>query len=425
EALQLLQRESYDVIITDLKMPGMTGLEFMAQLQTRGHDAGVVMVTAYASVQTAVEAMRLGAFDYIEKPFGADQIERPVARALEHRWLVDPRGALSAGPTDSTGVPNMIGSSRAMCELKSRIAQVAPTPETVLILGETGTGKELVARSLHAQSDRAAGPLVSVNCPVLAAQLTESELFGHERGAFTGADTARTGRFELAHGGSIHLDEVTEIDLVLQAKLLRVLQEKAFERVGGSETIAADVRVLASTNRDLQTEVSSGRFREDLYYRLAVVPLHVPPLRQRREDIPELVEHFNREAARRLGREPISLDAGAVELLVQYHWPGNVRELENVVARAVVLCKGTRLSESDLPPKLLEAAANFVPVETYTPMPLKQALERPEKRILEAALLANGWNRQATAEQLDINRTTLYKKMKRYGLDREPLRMGF
>ena len=294
------------------------------------------MVTAHASVATAVEAMRHGAFDYIEKPFDVDQLERLVGQAIRHGRLVkqETRGAALGSQCRQ---PVMIGSSRQMQMLRERIAQVAPTPETVLITGESGTGKELVARAIHAASDRRDKELVSLNCPVLSAQLMESELFGHERGAFTGADAQRIGRFESADGGTILLDEVTEIDLRLQAKLLRVLQEKNFERVGSSQTIRVDVRVLATTNRDLQAEVSAGRFREDLYFRLAVVPLHVPPLRERTRRHSRIDRLFLRPMREALGREPCALEASAAQLFLDYHWPGNVRELENIVTRASML----------------------------------------------------------------------------------------
>ncbi len=298
EALQQLEHESFDVVVTDLNMPGMSGLELMRQLERRRHGAQVVMVTAFASVATAVEAMRAGAFDYIEKPFTADQLEKLLSRAIAHGRRLDQGPRLGA----SDGAA-MIGSSLAMRRLRARIAQVAPTAETILITGESGSGKELVARAVHAASLRRNQPLVSLNCPVLSAQLMESELFGHERGAFTGADTARSGRFELAHGGTILLDEVTEIDLTLQAKLLRVLQERAFERVGSCRTITVDVRVMATTNRDLGSFAAAGHFREDLYYRLNVVPLVVPPLRDRLDDVPELVDYFLERCAQRLGRD--------------------------------------------------------------------------------------------------------------------------
>ena len=332
KSLNLLASENYDLIITDLQMPGMNGLDFVRELEKRPHGAQVVMVTAYATVASAVEAMRHGAFDYIEKPFGVDQLEQLLQRALTHGRLIDLEPATSRTHHAESAV--MRGSSAVMQGLRERIARIAPTPETVLITGESGTGKELVARSIHVASDRSHAPLISLNCPVLSDHLMESELFGHEKGAFTGAETTRTGRFELADGGTILLDEVTEISLPLQAKLLRVLQERAFERVGSSRTLNIDVRVLATSNRSLQKEIAAGRFREDLYYRLAVVPINVPPLRERLEDVSELIGHFLARAAERLHRSPCELEPAAYDLLTHYHWPGNVRELENIITRA-------------------------------------------------------------------------------------------
>src|SRR5688572_13460831 len=332
-------------------MPGMSGLEFIKHLAERRHGAQVLMVTGHASIDSAVEAMRHGAFDYIQKPFGVEQLEQLVARAIAHgRRLDRGRELLSA---EASHTVSLIGSSPPMQALRRRIGQIAPTVETVLITGESGTGKELVARAVHATSDRSQAPLVSLNCPVLSAHLMESELFGHERGAFTGADAPRTGRFELADGGTILLDEITEIELALQAKLLRVLQERSFERVGSSETRTVDVRVLATTNRDLRDEVTAGSFRQDLYYRLNVVPLSVPPLRDRLSDVPELVKHFLSRAAERLGRSPCSLTPGAYDLLCTYRWPGNIRELENLVVRASVLSTGAPVDADELRPWLI------------------------------------------------------------------------
>ena len=416
EALQVIQQESYDCIITDLKMPGMNGLEFVAQLEQRRYGAQVVMVTAHATVNSAVEAMRHGAFDYIEKPFDVDQIERLVAQAIRHgRLLHQP-----AGPPRSVvaGPPVMIGSSRPMQALRARIAQVAPTPETVLITGESGTGKELVARAVHAESGRADAALVSLNCPVLSAHLMESELFGHERGAFTGADAPRTGRFEMADGGSILLDEVTEIELPLQAKLLRVLQERSFERVGSSQTRHVNVRVLATTNRDLQAEVQRGRFREDLYFRLAVVPLCVPPLRDRREDIPALIDYFARRSAERLQREPCTLDSTAQNLLLEYHWPGNVRELENVITRASVLHAGNPLTADDLRRWLIGPETGQRDIEANSGqgnVPVGISLEEMERRLIEATLEHFAGHRAKTAKALGIGLRTLSGKLRQYG----------
>ena len=413
EALNLVDRRRFDCILTDLRMPGMSGVELIIQLERQQVDAQVVMVTAHACVTSAVEAMRHGAFDYIEKPFGVEQLEELVARAIRHRRLLsaeEPAGG-QGGPL---APPVMIGSSPQMSSLRKRIAQVAPTPETLLIHGESGTGKELVARAVHVAGGRSGGPLVSLNCPVLSAHLMESELFGHERGAFTGADNPRTGRFEMAQGGSILLDEVTEIDLSLQAKLLRVLQEKSFERVGSSETICVDVRVLATTNRDLRAEVDAGRFREDLYYRLAVVPLCVPPLRDRRGDVPELVDHFLRRCAERLDREACTLEAAARQLLADYHWPGNVRELENIITRASVLNTGTPVTADQLRRWLLEgpnARENDAPAD----VPVGLSLHAMERKLIEATLEQFGGHRAKTAKALGIGVRTLTGKLRQYG----------
>ncbi|HEX4142898.1 MAG TPA: sigma-54 dependent transcriptional regulator [Pirellulales bacterium] len=411
EALDRLTTESYDVVITDLRMPGMSGLEFIRALQHRPHGAQILMVTAHATVASAVEAMRHGAFDYIEKPFDADQLEQLVARALEHGHVLDQRSPVrSAGQQPMA----MIGSSAVMQSLRTRIAQVAPTRETVLITGESGTGKELVARWLHAASDRRESPLVSLNCPALSSHLMESELFGHERGAFTGAENARTGRFELADKGTILLDEVTEIELSLQAKLLRVLQERSFERVGSSQTILVDVRVLATTNRDLPAEVAVGRFRADLFYRLNVVPLAVPPLRDRPEDLPELVTYFLGQTAQRLQKEACTLRRDAQELLLEYHWPGNVRELENIITRASVLATGPAIGADELRPWLIQAGETRSSGSDSTES-MGLRLEDMERKMIEATLDRYAGHRAKTAEALGIGLRTLSGKLKGYG----------
>ena len=413
EALQVVERDSFDCVVTDLQMPGMTGIEFMIQLERRQYGAQVVMVTAHASVSSAVEAMRHGAFDYIEKPFDVDQLEALVGKAIRNgRLLQDSNGNDGNGSSDLA--PVMVGNSPAMKNLRDKIARIAPTPETVLIHGESGTGKELVAKTIHAMSQRASEPMVSLNCPVLSVQLMESELFGHERGAFTGAEASRTGRFEMAHGGSILLDEVTEIDLNLQAKLLRILQERSFERVGSSETIEVDVRVLATTNRDLKREVGEGRFREDLYYRLAVVPIEVPPLRDRREDVPALIEHFLVRCAERLGQEPAQLGADAKNLLEQYSWPGNVRELENIVTRASVLQGQTPMTADELRRWLLADPSDSASTGPDD-VPVGMSLQEMERKLIEATLDRCGGHRANTAKALGIGVRTLTTKLRQYG----------
>jgi DNA-binding NtrC family response regulator len=432
EALSRLARQQVDVIITDLQMPGMDGLEFIRELERRRLGAQILMITAHASVSSAVEAMRLGAFDYLEKPFDVAKLERSVAQACDRRRLYEQgAGSTELGVEDKltgSGIPGcplpapgsaMIGSSAAMRELRQRITQVAATDETVLICGESGTGKELVAQMIHALSRRAAGPLVSLNCPVLSAQLTESELFGHKRGAFTGAEADRTGRFELSQGGSILLDEVTEIDLTLQAKLLRVLQERSFERVGSSETISVDVRVLATTNRDLPREIAVGRFREDLYYRLAVVPIVVPPLRERDADVLELADHFLTHAGERLQRGPFELEPPARDLLAAYDWPGNVRELQNVITRACVLNTGAPIRAEQLGRWLHggERIATAAKTTTERPaeLPLGLTLDELERRMIVATLERCDGHRAKTAEALGIGIRTLSGKLRSYG----------
>jgi DNA-binding NtrC family response regulator len=397
-------------------------LEFIREIERRRHYVQVLMITAHASISSAVEAMRHGAFDYIEKPFDAAELERSVANACTRQRLMQ-QGVVAAsraapalqgppllgGPT----VPissSMIGSSPAMQELRQRIAQVAASDETVLICGESGTGKELVAQTIHALSRRASQPLVSLNCPVLSAQLTESELFGHKRGAFTGADADRIGRFELADRGSILLDEITEIDLALQAKLLRVLQERSFERVGSCEMMHVDVRVLATTNRDLPAEVAAGRFREDLYYRLAVVPILLPPLRERSSDVLELADRFLARASERLGRRSFSLEPAARDLLSSYSWPGNVRELQNVITRACVLNQGERIRADILRPWLVRESEQH-PAAT----PADMTLDEIERRTIVATLERFGGHRAKTAEALGIGIRTLSGKLRSYG----------
>jgi DNA-binding NtrC family response regulator len=423
--LAKLAKRPVDVVVTDLQMPGMDGLEFIREMERRQLAVQILMITAHASVASAVEAMRHGAFDYLEKPFDALKLEQSVSRACDRRRLMqqDASSAAERLPGTATAAefnsPIMIGSSRLMRELQTRITQIAATEETVLISGESGTGKELVAQSIHAQSRRAAGPLVSLNCPVLAAQLTESELFGHKRGAFTGADADRTGRFELAKGGSILLDEVTEIDPSLQAKLLRVLQERTFERVGSSETVSVDVRILATTNRDLQAEVASGRFREDLYFRLAVVPLVIPPLRERGDDVLALVDYFVDQAHSRLERGPFELEPSARELLAGYEWPGNVRELQNIVTRACVLNTGAPIRADELRPWLRER--NNTPLAASDNSPEAQdqlvgmRLDDVERRLIETTLARYEGHRAKTAAALGIGIRTLSGKLRAYG----------
>lgn len=401
-----------DLIVLDVRLPGMDGLTAMQHFNQLASPVPIVVITAFGNLDVAVSAMQNGAVEYLPKPFDLEQAAGVIDRALAHR-----RRPAAARPCDSAVADQeILGSSAAMQEVFKRIALVAPTDASVLITGESGTGKELVARTVHALGSRREKPFIGLNCPALSAHLMESELFGHERGAFTGAEARRAGRFEAAQNGSILLDEVTELDLPLQAKLLRVLQERSFERVGSSETVQVDVRVLATTNRDLRKAVSEGRFREDLYYRLAVIPLAVPPLRERIGDVPELLDHFLREAADRVGCEPAKLSGGAIDMLVGYRWPGNVRELQNLMTRAVVLAGGAPLTAEDLRPWLI--ASDEAPTETTA---MSQAIEvglslhEMERRLIEATLDRFGGHRARTAEALGIGLRTLTAKIKEYG----------
>jgi len=405
EALNRLAKHPADVIVTDLQMPGMTGLEFISEIGRRELCAQVLMITAHASVSTAVEAMQLGAFDYLEKPFDANRLEQSVAQAFE-------RGRLLAQADSSAGRGvAMIGDSAPMQRLREQIARVAGTDETVLICGESGVGKELIAQAIHAASRRSGQPMVSLNCPVLSEQLAESELFGHRRGAFTGADADRVGRFQQAQGGTILLDEITEIGLHLQAKLLRVLQERTFERVGDSQATPLDARVLAATNRDLHGEVEAGRFREDLYFRLAVLPLAAPPLRERGQDVLQLAEHFLDQAVDRIGRR-FELPDATCELLLAHDWPGNVRELQNIITRACVLATTDRIEADQIRSWLATAAQ---PGVSEPSLPTDASLAEVERQLIIQTLERLGGHRQQAADALGIGVRTLSGKLRQYG----------
>ena len=398
-ALDQLARESYDLIVSDLRMAGLDGLGVLEEARRLAPDVPFIMVTAHGTVETAVGAMKKGAYDFIIKPFKLDELEMVVARALEHRTLAVENEVLRARVGEA---PEAVWgeSTKAVVALLERAAQ---SDATVLIAGESGTGKEVAARSLHRMSKRRAAPFVAVNCAALSAGLLESELFGHERGAFTGADRMRKGRFELAEGGTLLLDEVSEIDPALQAKLLRVLQERAYERVGSSQTRRADVRVVATTNRDLPAEAAKGRFREDLYYRLNVIPVRMPPLRERRDEIPLLAAHFAARHRKKLARS-------AVERLSAYGWPGNVRELGNVIERAAVLAPADEISGDMLAPWLVGAAsASAGSLAGMT-------MEEVERKAIEETLAAQGGNREAAARALGITSRTLRDKLKKWGV---------
>ncbi|RKX30710.1 MAG: sigma-54-dependent Fis family transcriptional regulator, partial [Verrucomicrobia bacterium] len=414
QALDILTSRPVDVVISDLRMPGMDGMALLRRVRGLSARPVFILLTAYGSIEAAVEAMKQGAYDFLTKPVNLDRLEIILRRALKERRLEKDNVELRRELDEHYGLENIIGRSPPMQEVFEIIRQVAPTRATVLIEGESGTGKELVARAIHRLSPRADGPFIAVHCAALSPTLLESELFGHEKGAFTGAVEMRRGRFELADGGTIFLDEIGEVDPSVQVKILRVLEERTFERVGGEQTIEVDVRLLAATNRSLHQLVAEKRFREDLYYRLHVVRIHLPPLRERKEDIPLLCEHFLRHFAEENHKGIEGFTAEAMDALIAYDWPGNVRELRNAVERMVVLARGPRLGVRDLPPEIRQ---NVPREQTASTGSLRNlTLREAEKRLIVEALKANSGNRTRAAEQLGISRRTLHRKIKEYGL---------
>jgi len=414
-AWKLFEEEVIDLVITDLKMPKLSGEELLHRITAEQPAVPVIILTGHGTIETAVKAMRDGAYDFLTKPINLDRLSLLVKRALSNRELVLQHRAMQEELEKKRGFSNIIGVSQEMRKIYEVVRQVAPTKASVLITGESGVGKELIADAIHNLSNRKDKPFIKVHCAALSESLLESELFGHEKGAFTGAISRKRGRFELAHMGTIFLDEIGEINQSVQIKILRVLQEKKFERVGGEETIEVDVRIISATNRDLKAEIAAGRFREDLYYRLNVVNIHIPPLRERKEDIPLLVAAFLKEFARENGKQIEGIDARARAALYNYTWPGNVRELRNCIESAVVLCKGQYITLEDLPPVLRSGAdENYVKISLGTP------LEEAEREIIQANLSYFRGNKSKTAEVLGIGRKTLHRKLKEYGLETEP-----
>ncbi len=450
-ALDLAAKKRPDAVVTDMRMPGLSGMELVEKVRAIDEDLPVVVMTAFGTIETAVQAMKLGAFDYLTKPFEGDELIITVKRAIEHRRLVRENAVLrlsaaptepSPGPRPARGLDRLIGSSPAIKQLKEHVQAVASSQGTILVTGESGSGKEVVARAIHECSSRQAGPFLAVNCAALSESLLESELFGHERGAFTGAERLRKGRFELADNGTLLLDEVSEIAPQIQAKLLRVLQERAFERVGSSLTIGVDVRLIATSNRDLPAAVAKAEFRQDLYFRLNVLPIIVPPLRDRREDVPMLAEHFVAQTCIREGRDPMPIASDAMDLLAAYAWPGNVRELQNICERAVVL--STARGEGQVLRTLIEPwirAGTPLPVsgQTIEPKPAlngtgvngfhssvtiqhvgemlcisDRKLEEIEREAIILALGRFKGHRQKTARALGIGVRTLGLKLKKW-----------
>ncbi len=411
EALHLLDQEAVDILVTDMKMPGLDGFALLEEINKREEEVSVIMMTAYGSVHTAVEAMKKGAEDYLTKPLNVEELEIILARVWKKRELLLQNTALKEQLRSRYRFANLIGNTPAMQRLFKTITHVAPSKASILILGETGTGKELVARAIHQGSRRAEKPFVTVNCSALAEGVLESELFGHERGAFTGAIRGKQGRFELAHGGTLFLDEVGDMPFTVQTKLLRVLELGEFERVGSEKTLQVDVRLIAATNKNLEAEMRLGRFREDLYYRLNVITLHLPPLRERRDDIPLLADHFLQQYMEENEKKIKGFLPQTIELLQEYPWPGNVRELENIIERAVVLCQELWIEPRHLPSHLRPApektAARFS-------LPLGVSLKEVEKEVILRTLQLTGGNKTQAAKILGISTRKIEYKVKEW-----------
>ncbi|MDP1580680.1 MAG: sigma-54 dependent transcriptional regulator [Candidatus Didemnitutus sp.] len=410
ESFNLMEAQEFDVIVTDLRMPGKSGLKVIDKALSLANKPAVIMMTAYGSIDTAVEAMRRGAVDFLTKPVNIERLEILIQRALKTRTLEVEVKNLHERLDEKFNSEGIIGHSRKLKEVIERVRLVAPSKATILIEGETGTGKELIAQSIHQSSPRSRAPFVPVHCAALPANLLESELFGHERGAFTGATERRIGRFEAADGGTIFLDEIGEICPEIQVKLLRFLESKSFERVGSTKTLTVDVRLVAATNRNLHQMVADGKFREDLYFRLNVVGITTPPLRERTEDIPILLDHFIRQYAKENAYEPVTIELGAMRHLQLYPWPGNIRELRNFAENVVVLQRGGSVSEFELDPKF-RGETNQLPALHSPPSENPLSVEENGKRLLREALIKSRGNRTAAAELLGISRRTLHRKI--------------
>ncbi len=420
EALEVLEKSDVDLVVTDMKMPAMDGIALLEKIKAKDPDLPVIMMTAHGTVEKAVEAMQKGAYNYILKPFENERLVLYVSKACALYRMVKENRRLRHAVETRYRFDNIIGKSPAMREVFATIEKVAPTAATVLIEGESGTGKELVAKSIHFNSPRRNRPFVAVNCSALAESLLESELFGHEKGAFTGAVSMKKGRFELADGGSLFLDEIGELSANLQVKLLRVLQERTLERVGGVHPVPVDIRVIAATNKDLHAEMQAGRFREDLYFRLNVLHLALPPLRKRSEDIRPLVEHFiEKYTAERKSGDPVTeVDSEVYRLFYEYSWPGNVRELENTIERAVILCPGSVIRVSDLPPQFRTHLSARLPIDSIPPdAKLAETLAKVEELMIVRALEMSGNVQAHAARLLGIGKSGLNQKIKKYKLD--------
>lgn len=410
-ALELLEKGDIDLVVTDLRMDGISGEEIVRHVATKMPGIPVIVLTGHGSIDAAVDAMKNGAFDFLTKPLNLDHLNQIVKRALEGRNLSLEHNRLQKELDGVQSFDHMIGKSPEMQKVFNMVKKVASSRASVLITGESGVGKELVANAIHNLSGRKESPLIKVHLAAVNENLIESELFGHEKGAFTGATTLQKGVFELAHGGTIFLDEIGEINQSTQVKILRVLQERTFERVGGEQSINVDVRIVAATNRNLEEEVKLGRFREDLFYRLNVIHIHVPPLRERKDDIPLLIDAFLKKFSTENQKKVIRIEQRAKTLLFNYDWPGNIRQLQNCIESAVVICNGDEITMEDLPPSITNAVFD----ETI-PIPVGISLEEAEKTIIVQNLAANNGNKTKTAEILGIERKTLHRKLEKYGL---------
>ena len=408
-ALEIIDQQQVDLVLSDVRMPGMDGLTLLKRILARDPQPVCILLTAYGSVEMAVDAMKNGAYDYLTKPVNLDRLEMLVRRALREKEMQDENQQLQEQLDSKFGMENIIGNSPIMQQVFDTIRQASPSKATILIEGESGTGKELVAQAIHRLSPRSNAPFVPVHCAALSEALLESELFGHEKGAFTGATATRKGRFERADGGTLFLDEIGEIDANTQVKLLRALEERKFERVGGDETIEVDVRLIAATNKNLKTMVDEGKFREDLYYRLKVVSIDLPSLNKREEDLPLLAKFFIKQLSEENGVPEKSISAEALEALIHYDWPGNIRELRNVVERMVVLTSGDRITLRDIPSEVRSERPSRQASQTLS-------LEDNEKELIIQALTKHRGNRTRAAEQLGISRRTLHRKLNEYEL---------
>jgi len=423
EGVQILELNDIDLVLTDLRMEPMDGIAVLEEVKNRNPDIVVMLITAYGTIETAVDAMRKGAFDFITKPFSQEELRFRVEKGLEHAELTRRTTRLEhenayLREMESSGFnpEEMIGESQSIQEIKETIKKIAQGDSTVFIHGESGTGKELIARAIHEASPRAAGPFIKLNCSALAEGILESELFGHEKGSFTGAHKRRIGRFELADRGTLFLDEIGDISPMIQLKLLRVMQEREFERVGGVTTIKVDVRVITATNKDLKEEIKAGRFREDLYYRLHIIPLAVPPLRQRLEDLDVLVRHFLKKLTVRTRKQIARLDEEAMKALKTYSWPGNIRELENVIEQSMVLCEKEVIGVADLPVFITGGGESQTQMPVLGSKPLPELLDDIERELIKDAFQKAAGVKTETARLLGIKTSALYYKLEKYGL---------